>query len=497
MQVVASALMMVLSPMGLLVNVAGVVLGIIFGAMPGLNGVVGVALLLPLTYGMLPEFGLIMLSGLYMGSTYGGSISAVLLNCPGTGEAACTAIEGHAMAEKGRAKEALSLSVLASGFGGLFGVVVMMLFTPILTKLALKFGPAELFLVCVAGLAIVGSLMGKSLPKGFFSVGVGLLLAIVGMDNMSTNYRFTFGNYHLQAGLSLIPISVGLFAISEMLALSTNYNDAEGVSTQKDAFRVWDGIHELFQHRSLLTKSAVIGTLIGVLPGTGGAIASFIAYGVARQSSKCASLFGQGNPEGIIAPECANNAAVGGSFVPLLSLGIPGSATSAIIFGALTIHGLIPGPKLMTEHADVVYALMMGLFLSTLLMVVFGLLGGKGFARILRLKTKYIVPAVLAFSLFGAYSARNSMFDVLIAVVFGLVGLLFKRNQIPVAPAVLGLILGGMAEQNLRQAMVIARAKQVGLLQFILFRPTSVVILIIIALLVYGSMKTTLQSDDN
>ncbi|MBS5589336.1 MAG: tripartite tricarboxylate transporter permease [Clostridiales bacterium] len=489
----AEVISTVFSPMALLINLLGVVLGIIFGAMPGLNGVVGVALLLPLTYGLSPSLGLIMLSGLYMGATYGGSISAILLNCPGTGEAACTALNGSPLARQGRAKEALSYSVLASGFGGVFGVVIMMLFTPFLSQAALKFGPPELFLVCLGGLAVVGSLMGKSFSKGFISVAIGLVLSIVGMDAVSANYRFTFDNVNLQAGFDLIPVSVGLFAIAEMLNLICNQGDNSVISGKNHPFPVLEGIRGVAKRWKLLIKSSIIGTIIGILPGTGGAIASFISYGEAKRTSKEASQFGKGAIDGIVAPESANNAAVGGSFVPLLALGIPGSATSAIIFGALTVHGMIPGPKLFSEHADVVYSLMLGLLVSTILMVVIGLLATPAFSKVLSVDIKLIIPAVLTFSIFGAYSARNSLFDVLVAVVFGLIGLVFKRFQIPIAPAVLGMILGSMAEKNLRRSLTIAAAKNSNIVSYILFRPISLVILILLILLVYGNFKTALR----
>lgn len=496
MNMIINALHIIISPMALLLNLLGVVLGIVFGAMPGLNGVVGVALLLPITYGMAPAYGLIMLGGLYMGATYGGSISAILLNCPGTGEAACTALNGNPLARQGRAREALSFSAISSTFGGLFGVVIMMFFTPALSKMALKFGPPELFLVCMAGLTVVGSLMGKSLSKGFFSVAFGLILAVVGMDSMTCNYRFTFNSMNLQSGLSLIPVSVGFFAIAEMLNLICENRDGSQVEGEMNSFSVIKAIRDTVSRWKLILKSSIIGTIIGILPGTGGAIASFIAYGEAKRTSKEASMFGKGSVDGIVAPESANNAAVGGSFVPLLSLGIPGSATSAIIFGALTVHGLIPGPKLMTEHADVVYALMGGLFLSTLLMAVVGLSGVRLFSRILKVDVKYIVPAVLVFSVIGAYSARNSLFDILIAILFGLIGLMFKRCQIPIAPSVLGMILGAMAEQNLRRSLTIATAKEVSLVSYILLRPISVVILILLAILIYSNMKTALRANN-
>lgn len=498
MNIILDAFGTSITPFALLLNIIGVGLGIVFGAMPGLNGVVGVALLLPITYGLSPGLGLLMLGGLYMGSTYGGSISAILLNCPGTGEAACTAINGNPLARQGKSREALTYSVLSSGLGGFFGIFVMMLFTPILAKIALKFGPPELFLVCLSGLAVVGSLMGDNIYKGFFAVAFGLILSTVGMDNTSCNYRFTFGSMNLQSGLSLIPVSVGFFAISEMLNLLSQKSNLENVTTNEiSKFSPSKAIKETFARWKILLKSSILGTLIGILPGTGGAIASFIAYGEARRTSKESDLFGKGSIDGIVAPESANNAAVGGSFVPLLSLGIPGSATSAIIFGAITIHGLIPGPKLFVEHGDVVYTMIFGLLISCILMVVLGLFGVKLFSKILKVDTKFIIPAVLIFSIIGAYSARNSLFDIMIAICFGIIGLAFKRLEIPIAPSVLGMILGGMAEKNLRQSIIIAAAKDLNIVSYILFRPIALILLVFLVLIIYGNVKVALRNNKN
>lgn len=495
MNIILNALGTSFSPFALLLNIIGVGLGIVFGAMPGLNGVVGVALLLPITYSLSPGLGLLMLGGLYMGSTYGGSISAILLNCPGTGEAACTAMNGNPLARQGKSSEALTYSVLSSGFGGFFGVLIMMLFTPILAKVALKFGPPELFLVCLSGLAVVGALMGSNVYKGFFAVAFGLILSTVGMDNTSCNYRFTFESMNLQSGLSLIPVSVGFFAISEMLNLLYEKSNLENVTTNEvSKFNPLKAVKETLSRWKIILKSSILGTLIGILPGTGGAIASFIAYGEARRTSKESELFGKGSIDGIVAPESANNAAVGGSFVPLLSLGIPGSATSAIIFGAITIHGLIPGPKLFVEHGDVVYTMMFGLLISCILMIVLGFSGVKLFSKILKVNTKYIIPAVLIFSIIGAYSARNSLFDILIAICFGIIGLIFKRLDVPIAPSVLGMILGGMAEKNLRQSIIIATAKDLNIISYILIRPIALILLVLLILLIYGNIKVALKN---
>jgi putative tricarboxylic transport membrane protein len=489
MEYIPNILMLLAEPVTLLLIMLGVAFGIFVGAMPGLNGAIGVALLMPITYSLSPEKGLLMLGGIYMGATYGGSISAILLNCPGAGEAACTALDGYPLATRGRGKEALYYSILSSSIGSVVGVLTMICFTPLLADVALKFGPPEMFLISVAGLAVVGSLMGKSLSKGFFAVAFGLILSMIGVDSISGNIRLTFGVTDLQAGMNLVPVTVGLFAVAEMLALSTNSSGTIVDAPMKD-ISVLTALQNVFLRWTVLVKSSIIGTIIGILPGTGGAIGSFIAYGEAKRSSKNQELFGKGNPEGIIAAESANNAAVGGSFVPLLALGIPGSATSAIIFGALTVHGLIPGPKLFVEHAAITYTFMIGMLLTVIMMAVIGVSGVRLFSKVLTLKMKYIIPAVLAFSIIGAFSARNSLFDVGIAIVFGMIGVFFKRNQIPTAPVILGLILGTMTEENMRRCIEIAGAKGLNTFQYIFARPIALVVLLFIVILVYANFKS-------
>lgn len=497
---IIEALLSSLSLWCLLFNLVGVIVGIIFGAFPGLNGVVGVALLMPLTYGMDPIHGITMLAGIYMGSTYGGSISAILLNCPGAAEAACTAINGNLMAKAGRAKEALLYSVISSGIGGFAGCVILIFFTPALASLALKFGPPEMFLVCLGGLAIVGSLMGASLAKGFFAVAVGIIFSLVGVDNLSGNYRFTFHSLQLSAGLNLVPMVVGLFAVSEMLSQLSSANDNNGVeqfSSQKIKQRhIWKAI--LIKEWWLTLKSAAIGILIGILPGTGGAIASFVAYGEARRTYGSLENFGKnkGDEKGIIAPEAANNAAVGGSMVPLLALGIPGSSTSALLYGALTVHGVIPGPKLFSEHGVLAYALMFSLILSTLAMIIVGANFSNLFSKILLIKTKYIVPIVMALCLLGAYSARNSLFDIILCIIFGLVGLWMKRADIPLSPVLIAMILGQMLEENLRRSLMIATAKKLGVMQYVFVRPVSLVLIAVVAVLIFANLKIALRKNN-
>jgi len=483
-------LVLLANPMSIILIIFGVLIGIFFGAMPGLNGPIAVALLLPITYNFSPENGLLMLGGIYMGASYGGSISAILLNCPGTGQAACTALDGYPMAQQGKGKEALYYSIFSSSIGGLLGVITMIFFTPVLANIALKFGPPEMLLVCMTGLAVVGSIMGESLSKGFFAVGFGLVLSMVGIDtmSMSSSCRITFGLYNLKAGFHLIPVSVGLFAISEMLILSSSHarNLVDVAMRNISAVRV---LRNLFANWKIILKSSVIGASIGILPGTGAAIASFISYGEAKRSSKCSESFGKGNIEGIIAPESANNAAVGGAFVPLLALGIPGSATTAIIFGALTVHGLLPGPKLFVEHAEITYTFMIGMLFTILVMAFVGIYGVPLFSKVLSIKIKYIIPSVLAFSIVGAYTARNNLFDVGLAILFGIIGVFFKHARIPIAPVILGLILSTITEENIRRSIIIAAAKGISTPHYIFLRPISIVLFVLLILILFLNFK--------
>lgn len=491
MELFATVLQGIFQPSALLSLLLGMVIGVVFGMIPGLNGQVGVALLVPFTYGMAPADGLLMLGGIYMGSSYGGSVSAILINCPGTGEAACTALDGNPLARKGRANEALTYSVMASGFGGLVGVLAMIFFTPLLARAALRFGPPEMFMVAVGGLVIVGGMLGKSPVKGFVAVGIGLLISCVGMDPSAVNQaRLTFDIPFLRAGLPQIPVMVGFFAVTEMLTLT----DREGtLSTEAQRpFQALEGIRGLIRHWALLIKSSLIGTAIGILPGTGGAIGAFIAYGEASRSggrSRDATRFGEGNVEGIIAPEAANNGAVGGSFVPMLALGVPGSATSAIIFGALLIHGLQPGPELFANHSDLVYTFMYGMLMTIPVLLLIGLFCRKLFSGILQLDTRFIIPAVLVFAVIGSYSARNNLTDVVITLVTGLVGVFFKKAKIPIAPIVIGIILGPIMERNFRRCIPIALAEGQNLFRFIVLRPISLAVIVLIAVILFTNFR--------
>ncbi|MCG8479327.1 MAG: tripartite tricarboxylate transporter permease [Spirochaetales bacterium] len=483
-------LLQLLNPATLLICLAGTILGIVLGAVPGMNGGIGIAVLLPFTYSMNPATGLLLLGGMYLGSSFGGSISGILINVPGTAEAACTTMEGYPMTRSGRAKEALYYSVISSGVGSLVGIVGLIFFTPLLSRFSVRFGPPEMMLLALGGLTIVGSLAGSNVIKGLLSATIGLTIAMVGMHPVTGAMRLTFDLEQLQGGVGLLPAVIGLFAIAEMIEQGAEYKGrAIDPRSVLEATSLRGVVGRLTtKYRTILLKSSVSGTLIGVLPGTGAAIASFLAYGEARASDKDGT-FGRGNPAGIVAAESANNAAVGGALVPMLSLGIPGSATSAIMFGALTIHGLIPGQRLFVEHGTIAYTFLIGMLFTAVFLVLVGIAGIPLFARIVRIDLSRIVPVVILISLVGAYSINNSFNDLFVAVGCGIAGVLMARFGMPRTPVVLGLILGRLVEQNLIRSLAIIDARDIGMAEYIFTRPLSVAILILTIYLMYANIR--------
>ena len=478
------------------ITLLGAVLGVVFGAIPGLNGSICIAILLPATYGLSSVHSLLLLGAIYMGSSYGGSISGILINVPGSSEAACTAIEGYAMAKKGRGREALYYSILSSVFGGFCGVLVLIFFAPLLAGIALRFGPPEMFLIAVVGLAVVGSLSGTGLMKGCFATLFGVFLSMVGVDSLTGHTRLTFGIAPLSSGIGLIPAIVGFFALAEMVRQCDGAGqNQEGGAVALERIRVMEVVRKLTVKMATLIKSTLIGIWIGILPGTGGAISSFVSYGEAKRNCKEGEVpFGEGNESGIIAAASSNNAAVGGSLIPLLALGIPGSATAAIIYSAILIHGITPGPKLFGETPELAYSFTIGMLFAVLAMGVIGICGVPLFSQILKIKIRYIIPVVIISSLIGAYSARNSVYDVVIAIICGFLGVIFSRCGIPSPPILLGLILGKLIEVNLRNSMLIAGAKGISVFQYMFTRPLSIAVVLLAVLMFIGNFKTTAKS---
>ncbi|MGJ7461489.1 tripartite tricarboxylate transporter permease [Halomonas sp. MA07-2] len=491
---ITSILLNLLTPSVFLVVFAGVLIGIVVGAIPGLNGAIGISLLLPLTFAMEPQIGLLLLGGIYMGGMYGGSITAILINVPGDVVAAPVAMEGYPMTQQGRAKEALYYSIFSSMFGGFIGVLILILFTPPLARFALQFGPAEMFFVSLSGLIIVGALSGSFL-KAAFAVLFGLFISTIGVDMIAGAERFTFGSSELRSGISVVPVVLGLFCFAEMF-LNIGKKPSEQVPYRDQQISRMTVVKDILRQRFLVWKSGIIGTVVGLLPGVGTTLAVFMSYGDAKRVSKRGIPFETGNPDGIIAAESANNATVGSSMVPLLALGVPGSPTSAIIAGALVIHGIVLGPSLFVNRPDVAFTFLYGMLLTVVAMTLIGAVGIKYFSYILKIKMEYIVPTVLVFALFGAYSLRNSLFDVFIAIALGIVGAIFKKIQVPLAPVIIGVVLGPLIETNLARSLRIAGARDMPLVQYLLATPLSMGLLamVIVLLLVVIRMRRKEQA---
>lgn len=470
-------------PLNWLLLLFGTTWGILFGCIPGLTGIVGVALLIPFTFTLGPIEGLLMLGAVYVGSTFGGSISAILFNTPGAPEAACTTLDGYPMAKKGFAGKAIGYALGASAIGGLFGTIVLILMAPPLAELALEFGPPEYFALAVLGITAIASIGTKSVFKSLLSGMIGLGLATVGMDPLTSNARFTFESKMLLTGISFIPAIIGLFALAEVLKRSGEIRKGRVLDTGGKVRTELPSLQEIWNLKGALLRSSVIGTLIGVLPGVGATTASFIGYSEAVRWSKHPERFGTGIPEGIVSPEAANNGAVGGSMVPLLSMGIPGSATTAVMIGGLTIHGIIPGPMLMVQNQDLVYSIFIGMLVANILMIFFGIKIASHFAKVLKIPYVLVGPSIVVLCMTGVFALRNNLMDLVVMLVLGGFGYLLQELDYPVAPLIIGLVLGPIAEVSLRRAMILNNFDFIA----VVTQPIAgVMLLISIFSLVYG-----------
>ncbi|PTE20709.1 hypothetical protein C5F48_15990 [Cereibacter changlensis JA139] len=471
---IIQSLGVIFSLSGIAVLLIGALLGMVIGALPGLGPSIGLSLLIPFTYTMSPELSMLLMISLYTSAEYGGSISAILLSTPGTAAAAATAIDGYAMAQKGKANEAISISLTASTVGGVLGGLALLLLAMPLASLALQFGPAGYFAVGLFGLTSVAALAGGSLVKGLLGAGLGLALATVGIDPIAGTPRFTFGQFELYEGVPFLAALIGLFAVSEAISL------AEKQARKKPLGKTRVG-HVFLSlglwketWRSMLSGS-VIGTLLGILPGVGGNIACWVARDYARARDKNPEEYGKGAANGIAAPEASNNATVGGALVPLLALGVPGSPTTAIMMGALIMHGLHPGPQLFTEEPTLVYAILFGVIIASLVQYLVGSLFLPIMARTVLLPEGVIAAGIMAFAVLGAFAIRNLMFDVWLTLGFGLLGYVMKKLSFPVAPVILAMVLGYLIESNYRTALVSSR----GDYMIFLTDPISVLFLIL------------------
>ena len=434
----------------------GVFVGSVFAAIPGLSVILCVILFLPVTYSMTAIPGMMFLLGIYCAGGYGGSVSAILINTPGTPHAAATMLDGHPLSQQGRTKVALKIALYASTFGGVFSALMLLFLGPQVAKIAAQLGTAEYFMVCVFGLTIIAGVSGKSMIKGLISACLGLLISCVGSDPMTSYDRFTFGISRLYLGLDLAICLIGLFALVEIMAKAERRLDRLNLDTTqiKD-----DGVITKAEYKRMarpVLLSSIIGVLVGIIPGTGASEASWFSYNTAKNMSKHPEEFGHGSVEGVAAAESANNAVTGATLIPLLTLGIPGDGTVAIMLSALMINGLNPGLSLFTTQGDIMYAIMLGLILVNIFMCLQGKFLTTLFAKVVSIPQEILTPIIVIFCFAGAYSVNGNYFDVGVSLVFGVLAWVLRKLELPPVPILLGLVLGSMTETNFRRALLIS-----------------------------------------
>ncbi|SER48309.1 putative tricarboxylic transport membrane protein [Vreelandella subterranea] len=480
-----NGLAVVFQPMNFLLLTSAVFIGFIGGALPGISGVILVVILLPVTYGMDPTAAFMLLTAIYGSTVFSGLITAILYRAPGTPEAVMTAFDGYPMTQQGQAGKALGIGVLSSAIGGLVGTIALIIFTPVLASFALKFSSPEYFALAVLGLTVVASLGGR-LIYGLIGACLGLFIATIGFDPLTGTSRYTFGSLELAEGVGLIPVIVGLFAISEVMKRALGEETHQPL--KKVSINIFD-MHILRKIGVTLSRSSLLGVVIGILPGIGASTAAMVSYSEAVRWSKTPEQFGKGAPEGIAAPEAANNAAAMGALVPLFALGIPGSGTTAIILGAFIMHGLQPGPMFMVTSSDLVYAVFAGLFIVNFMILLFSKPFIALFTRLLNIPYSALGPIIVMCCIIGTYSVRNSMFDVWLMLGFGVLGYLLEKLKFPLVSIILGLVLGPIAESELRRTLAMSRG------DFMIFfeRPISATLIVISLLLLTAAIVVPLR----
>ncbi len=467
----------------------GVFIGSVFAAIPGLSVILCVILFLPVTYSMTAIPGMMFLLGIYCAGGYGGSVSAILINTPGTPHAAATMLDGHPLSEQGRTKAALKIALYASTFGGIFSALMLLFLGPQVARVAAQLGTAEYFMVCVFGLTIIAGVSGKSMIKGLISACLGLLISCVGSDPMTSYDRFTFGISRLYLGLDLAVCLIGLFALVEIMSKAEKRLDRLNLDTTqiKD-----DGIITKEEYKRMarpMLLSSLIGVMVGIIPGTGASEASWFSYNTAKNMSKHPEEFGHGSVEGIAAAEAANNAVTGATLIPLLTLGIPGDGTVAIMLSALMINGLNPGLSLFTTQGNIMYAIMLGLILVNIFMLLQGKFLTRLFAKVVSIPQEILTPIIVIFCFAGAYSVNENFFDVGVALIFGMLAWILRKLELPPVPILLGLVLGSMTETNFRRALLISNGNPKIFFSSVYCIIFLVLILLAVGTIVRGKMK--------
>ncbi len=463
-----------LDPKLIALTAVGTFAGIYVGAIPGLSVTMAVSILISFTFAWDINPALALMVGIFVGGVYGGSRSSILLNIPGAPAAVATAFDGYPLAKLGEAGKTIGLSTTASVIGGFVGIIILALAAPLISEYSLMFAPRDYFLLAIMGLLLVGSLSGESLAKGIFAGAIGVLLSMVGMDNFTAQGRFTFGSLGLMSGIHFVAIMIGLFGVSEALI---QIHDLHIKPIKQDVKKILPSWGILFKNLPLIVKSSLIGTGIGALPGTGGDIAALMAYGHARRNVKNPSRpFGQGAYEGVVAPETANNAAIGGAYIPMLTLGIPGDAVTAVIIGALFIHGLRPGPMLMVETPHIFWFTVGNLTLANIFLLFFGLTGVRIFAKLVEVKKGLLLPIIIVISVVGTFAIENNVAHVYWMLGFGIFGYFLKIYGFQVGPVVLGIILGPLMESGFRRAMMDVQHSVPGFFWQLVANPLSLIL---------------------
>lgn len=471
-----------LQPTNLLFCFAGVFIGTLIGVLPGIGPVAAMSLLLPVTFNITPEAAIIMMAGIYYGSMYGGSTTAILVNIPGEAASVVTCLDGYQMARQGRAGPALGMAAIGSFIAGTLAVIGLMLLAPTLARFAVKFGPAEYFSLMVLGLSILVWLSHGSILKALIMAGIGVVLGLVGIDSITAMPRLTFDTLQLVDGLGIVPIVMGLFGIAEILSNIESSVKREIFDTRVKG--LMPSKEDWKRSAGPITRGSILGFLLGILPGGGAVISSFVSYALEKRLSRHPEQFGKGAIEGVAGPETANNAAAGGGFIPLLTLGIPPNVVMALLLGAFIVHGVQPGPLLMVQKPDFFWGIVASMYIGNVMLLVLNMPLIGMWVQVLKVPYKILFPLILLFCLIGAYSVANQIFDVYLMLGFGVLGWLMKKYGYEPAPLVLAFVLGPMLENNLRKALILSQ----GDLATFIERPISAICLVLALLLLISPL---------
>lgn len=477
----------IFDPFVICLIVLGVAIGIIFGAIPGLTATMALVMFLPVTYAMSSIQGISMLIALYIGGISGGLISAILLNIPGTPSSVATCFDGAPMADKGEAAKALGVGIVFSFIGTIIGVLILILISPVLAKVALKFGAYEYCSLVMFSLSMVIVLTGKDLVKGLISAVLGIIVATVGLSPIDSRARYTFDMINLTSGFKLLVFLIGLFAITEVIKFAEEVRQETKYSVNEDMKIKGFGftLYELFSQKMNAIRSAIIGLAIGILPGIGGGVSCMIAYSVAKKSSKTPEKFGTGIMDGVVASETANNASIGGAMIPLLALGIPGDAVTAILLGGLMVHNVSPGPLIFIKNTTTVYSIFMAMIVAAVAMLLLEFIGMKFFVKILKIPKNYMLPVIVVLCFIGAIGDSNRIFDAWGVLIFGLLGYALIKAEIPLTPMILGFILGPLLELNIRKISQLVKMDPLTIIE----HPIAIVFFIITMATILFSLR--------